>query len=326
MQRGGVAMSENPVREISLIGFGEFGGIFGSDLAAAGIRVSVFDILFSSGQSRAAMLAKAKDTNVRACDSLEESIRSVDLVISAVTCSAAAEVARNSVQHLRRGQIYLDINSVSPETKREIAQILEPSKAIFIEAAVMAPVSPQRLKVPMLLGGAAAETVAPRLRAIGLNVTPVSSRIGVASAVKMCRSVIIKGIEALTVESLFAARRYGAEKEVLASLAATYPHMGWDGTLPDYLISRVAEHGKRRAAEMREAAEMLRNIGLEPLSALATAERQDWLVQEMAERNISFLPREPFSWEQLADAIGKTSFAEEKPLAHGSTSSTDFSL
>jgi 3-hydroxyisobutyrate dehydrogenase-like beta-hydroxyacid dehydrogenase len=320
LNKSGVAMSENPVREIppvreiSLIGFGEFGGIFGSDFAASGIRVSVFDILFNSGQSRAAMLAKAKDGNVRACESLEEAIRSADLVISAVTCSAAAEVARNSVQYLGSGQIYLDINSVSPETKREIAQILGTSKAIFIEGAVMAPVSPQRLKVPMLLGGAAAETVAPGLRAIGLNVTPVSSRIGVASAVKMCRSVIIKGIEALTVESLFAARRYGAEKEVLASLAATYPHMGWDGTLPDYLISRVAEHGKRRAAEMREAAETLRNIGLEPLTALATAERQDWLVRGMAERKISIRPGEPFSWQQLADAIADAASPEKSPV------------
>jgi 3-hydroxyisobutyrate dehydrogenase-like beta-hydroxyacid dehydrogenase len=284
-------MSENPVREVALIGFGEFGGIFGSDLAAAGIRVAVFDILFNSGQSRAAMLAKAKDANVRACDGLEEAIRSADLVISAVTCSAAAEVARNSVQYLRSCQTYLDINSVSPETKCEIAQILEASKAIFVEAAVMAPVSPQRLKVPMLLGGAAAETV--------------------PSAVKMCRSVIIKGIEALAVESLFAARRYGAEKEVLASLAATYPHMGWNGALPDYLISRVAEHGKRRAAEMREAAETLRNIGLEPLTALSTAERQDWLVQEMAERKISIRAGETFSWQQLADAIAKAASDEK---------------
>jgi len=306
-------MNENPVRAVALIGFGEFGGIFASDLAASGIRVSVFDILFNSGQSRAAMLAKAKNANVRACDSLEEAIRSADLVISAVTCSAAAEVAGNSVQYLRSGQTYLDINSVSPETKREIAQILELSKATFIEAAVMAPVSPQRLKVPMLLGGTAAEAIAPRLRAIGLNVTPVSTRIGVASAVKMCRSVIIKGLEALTVESLFAARRYGAEKEVLASLAATYPHMGWDGTLPDYIVSRVAEHGKRRAAEMREAAETLKKIGLEPLTALATAERQDWLVKEMVERGISIRPGETFSWQQLADAIEDAATLEKLP-------------
>jgi 3-hydroxyisobutyrate dehydrogenase-like beta-hydroxyacid dehydrogenase len=308
-------MSGNPIRQVALIGFGEAGGIFGPDLATGGIIVAVFDVLFEGGESRAPMLAKAKATNVRPCDNLEDAIGGADLVISAVTCSAAADVARNSVPYLRRGQTYMDINSVSPETKREIAQILEPSNAIFVEAAVMAPVAPQRLKVPILLGGAEAEAAAARLRSIGMNVTAISDRIGVASAVKMCRSVIIKGIEALAVESLFAARRYGAEKEVLASLAATYPHMGWDGPLPDYVISRVAEHGRRRAAEMREVAETLRNIGLEPLTALATAERQDWLVQEMAERRISFQACEPFSWQLLADAIGKSPLAEEKPLA-----------
>src|SRR5229473_3413576 len=284
-------MGGNPVRQVAMIGFGEVGGIFGRDLAAAGIGVAVFDVLFNVAASRASMLAKAKNANVRTCDSLDEAIRGVELVISAVTCSAAADVARDSAPYLRGGQTYLDINSVSPETKREIARILESTKAIFVEAAVMAPVSPQRLKVPMLLGGAEAGPVAARLRSIGMNVTPISDRIGVASAVKMCRSVIIKGIEAL---------------------AATYPQMGWDGPLPDYLISRVAEHGRRRAAEMREAAETLRNIGLEPLTALATAERQDWLVQEMAERRITVRGGEPFSWQQLADAIEKTSFTEEK--------------
>ncbi len=326
VRKKGAVMIVNPVRQVAMIGFGEVGGIFGRDLAAAGIGVAVFDVLFNVAASRAPMLAKVKNANVRACDSMDEAIRGADLVISAVTCSAAADVARNSAPFLRGGQTYLDVNSVSPETKREIARILESTKAIFVEAAVMAPVSPQRLKVPMLLGGAEAEPVAERLRSIGMNVTPISERIGVASAVKMCRSVIIKGIEALAVESLFAARRYGAEKEVLASLAATYPHMGWDGPLPDYLISRVAEHGRRRASEMREAAETLRNIGLEPLTALATAERQDWLVQEMAERRITVRGGEPFSWKQLADAIEKTSMAEEKPLAHGSSGSTDFSL
>src|SRR6202007_596990 len=100
----------------------------------------------------------------------------------------------------------------------------------------------------MLIGGANAAAVAPRLQAIGLIVKPVSEQVGVASAIKMCRSIIIKGLEAITVESMFTARRYGAEKLVLESLAATYPEMGWTSSLPDYLISRVAEHGKRRAA------------------------------------------------------------------------------
>jgi 3-hydroxyisobutyrate dehydrogenase-like beta-hydroxyacid dehydrogenase len=177
----------------------------------------------------------------------------------------------------------------------------------------MAAVSPQRLKVPMLLGGAQAATAGERLRAIGMNVKPISDRIGVASAIKMCRSIIIKGLEAITVESMFTARRYGAEKQVLDSLAATYPDMGWSGTLPDYLISRVAEHGKRRAAEMREAAQAVADAGLEPLTALATAQRQDWLAQVIAEHALAVPKGEAFAWQKLADAIAKAASQTEEP-------------
>jgi 3-hydroxyisobutyrate dehydrogenase-like beta-hydroxyacid dehydrogenase len=259
------------------------------------------------------MLAKAKGANVRACDTLEEAVRGADLVISAVTASSAAGVAIDAAPFLRAGQIYLDINSVSPDTKLSIARSLGASPATFVEAAVMAPVAPQRIKSPMLLGGADAASAAERLGAIGMNVKPISERIGVASAIKMCRSIIIKGLEAITVESMFTARRYGAEKQVLESLAATYPGMGWDGALPDYLISRVAEHGKRRAAEMREAAQAVADAGLEPLTALATEQRQDWLAQTIAEFSLAFPKGDKFVWQELADTIAKVLSEAEEP-------------
>jgi 3-hydroxyisobutyrate dehydrogenase-like beta-hydroxyacid dehydrogenase len=306
-------MDHNPIRQIALIGFGEVGGIFGSDLAAAGLGISIFDILLNGEPARSETLAKAKNAKVRACDTLQEALQSADLIISAVTASSAAAVAGNAAPFLRAGQIYLDINSVSPETKLEIARTLNESPATFVEAAVMAAVSPQRLKVPMLLGGAHAAIVAERLQAIGMNVKPISERIGVASAIKMCRSIIIKGLEAITVESMFTAHRYGAEKQVLDSLAATYPDMGWSGTLPDYLISRVAEHGKRRAAEMREAAQAVADAGLEPLTALATAQRQDWLAQLIAEHALAVPKGEAFAWQKLADAIAKAASETEEP-------------
>jgi 3-hydroxyisobutyrate dehydrogenase-like beta-hydroxyacid dehydrogenase len=306
-------MDHNPIRQIALIGFGEVGGIFGSDLAAAGLGISIFDILLNGEPARSETLAKAKNAKVRACDTLQEALQSADLIISAVTASSAAAVAGNAAPFLRAGQIYLDINSVSPETKLEIARTLNESPATFVEAAVMAAVSPQRLKVPMLLGGAHAAIVAERLQAIGMNVKPISDRIGVASAIKMCRSIIIKGLEAITVESMFTARRYGAEKQVLDSLAATYPDMGWSGTLPDYLISRVAEHGKRRAAEMREVAQAVADAGLEPLTALATAQRQDWLAQVIAEHALAVPKGEAFAWQKLADAIAKAASETEEP-------------
>jgi 3-hydroxyisobutyrate dehydrogenase-like beta-hydroxyacid dehydrogenase len=296
-------MAPVSIQQIAIIGFGEAGGILGCDLAKQQIAVSTFDILFHSLESREAMLSKARESGVEARDNLSDCMRNAELIISAVTASFALRVAEESSPLLCDHQIFLDINSVSPGTKRAIAAHIENGKGCFIEAAVMAPVPGNRLKVPMLLGGKYAAEFAARLQAIGMNATEVSDRIGVASAIKMCRSVMIKGMEALAVECMFAARLYAAEEAVLASLAATYPQMGWQDRLPDYLISRVAEHGKRRAAEMREVAQALRDVGIDPLMAEATAERQDGLISEMASRRIDYKSETPFSWTALCDAL-----------------------
>lgn len=302
-------MASQSFRKIAIIGFGEVGGIFGRDLADRGIDVATYDILLDAPASREAMFAKARSCGVRACESAGECVRDRELIISAVTASSALQVAEECAPMFSAGQTFLDINSVSPETKARMADRFDRSAGHFVEAAVMAAVSPQRLKVPMLLGGRHAAELAPRLAAIGMNGKAMSEKIGVASATKMCRSVIIKGLEALVVESMFAARRYGAEDTVLASLAATYPDMGWQKNLPDYLISRVVEHGRRRAAEMREAAQAVSDVGLEPHMASATAARQDWLVDEIAAKGISPQAAEDFSWRALADAIAGTAKA-----------------
>jgi len=210
-------------------------------------------------------------------------------------------VAQACAPALRAGQLFLDINSVSPATKRGNAAIVERAGADYVEAAVMAPVPPQRLAVAMLLGGRRAEELAAALRGLGMNATAIAAEVGIASAVKMCRSILIKGLEALTLESLLAARHFGVETQVLASLERTFPSMGWTGALPDYLVSRVAEHGRRRAAEMREVARTLEDAGFEPLMAAATARRHDALVEAMARAQLEYA--EPFSWRALADAL-----------------------
>jgi 3-hydroxyisobutyrate dehydrogenase-like beta-hydroxyacid dehydrogenase len=305
-------MASETIQRIAIIGFGEAGGILGNDLAARGLDVSTFDILFHSKESRDVMLAKARESKVHAAENLSDCVREAELVISAVTASSALDVAKDASRLLRSGQVFLDINSVSPGTKRKMADYFEKTDAHFVEAAVMAAVPPQRLKVPMLLGGIHAAALAARMTAIGMNASVASDRIGAASALKMCRSVVIKGLEALAVESMFAARRYGAEDAVLASLAATFPEMGWNDKLPDYLVSRVAEHGKRRAAEMREAAQALRDVGIEPLMAEATAERQDSLVREIAGQYSGSRSENKFSWRELADALDKAARASKK--------------
>ena len=298
--------SQKTISRIAIIGFGEVGGIFGADFAGQGIAVSVFDILLASEPDRQQMLSKARSFGVKAEESLRDCVRDADLVISAVTASSTLEVAQNAAPALHPEQIFLDINSVSPDTKRKSSACIEDSgksSARFVEAAVMAAVPAKRLRVPMLLGGRHALAASESLRSVGMNTTVLSDQIGVASAVKMCRSVMIKGLEALAVECLFAARQYGAEDAVLESLAATYPGMGWDDRLPDYLIIRVAEHGQRRAAELREVAQTLQEVDVEPTMALAAALRQEQLVREIVESRFPVKGTDPFSWRLLADAL-----------------------
>lgn len=290
---------------ISLIGFGEAGGILGGDLAALHApQVASFDILFDNPARKGAILAKAERAGVRAAPSLAEALDGADLVISAVTASASREVARSAARLLKPGQIFFEINSVSPQTRRDNCRVIENAGADYVEAAVMAPVPPQRLKVPMLLGGKRAGEVAQALSHLGFNATAVATEVGVAAAIKMCRSIMVKGLEALTLECMLVARRYGAEEAVLKSLHATYPSMGWSGALPDYLISRVAEHGRRRSEEMLEVVQTLLDADLEPTMARATASVQAWLPQAMEQAELTY-EGEGFSWRRLADALAQ---------------------
>ncbi len=295
-----------PSSAIAFIGFGEAGAILGEELARRGCSVRAYDILLDDAADAARMRHRIELAGADSAPTLAAALRGAKLVIPAVTATSASQVARDCTALLAPGQVYMDINSVAPGNKRESAQHIEERGAHYLDAAVMAPVPPKRLAVPMLLGGGKAAELAPALNALGFATRAVSGEVGVASAIKMCRSVMIKGIEALTVECLLAARHYGAEQAVLQSLAATFPSMGWDDAQPDYLVSRVAEHGRRRAAEMREVPATVRGAGIEPHMALAPAARQDALVDDMQAAGITYDPARDFSWRELADALHRT--------------------
>ena len=291
------------VEAIGLIGFGEAGGILAQDLVAQGIAVQVYDRLLDEPAGHSAMEAKAHKSGVRLCTSVASAVDGVPLVISAVTAGSALEVARTAAAAMQRGQLFMDINSVAPGTKQAAAEEISTSGAGYIDAAVMAPVPPKRLQTPILLGGREATALSVELNALGFATRVVSGEIGVASAIKMCRSVMIKGLEALTTESLRTARHYGAEAEVLESLHKSFPSMGWDGELPNYLISRVAEHGRRRSEEMEEVAETVRTAGIEPNMSEAIVKTQRGLVDAMAEHRLRYAELEPFEWPNLTDRL-----------------------
>ena len=267
---------------VAFIGVGEAGQTFARGLHEEGVRdIRLYDILFDAPHSslRATASAIAKELDgVRLCASHVEAVRGASLVFLAVTAASSLDAARACLPGLGADALLLDINSVSPQRKRETAALLDAGGggARYVDVAVMAAVARPRHKVPLLIGGPGGEAFAALLPRLGMQGEFVSAEVGEASAVKMCRSIMIKGIEALTVECMLTATRFGVQQRVLASLAETFPSLDWPH-ISGYMIERVVSHGRRRAEEMREVAETVRGTGLAPLMASATAERQAWM-------------------------------------------------
>lgn len=251
---------------IALIGFGEAGSTF-ARAAGWGAGAWAYDI-------RADRMAVAKDLGVSCADSAMDALAGAELVLSLVTADQSLPVADAYADYAMRGALWCDMNSVAPETKRATAAIVEGAGARYVDVAVLAPVEPARMTVPLLLSGAAADDAAVALAAAGFtNIRVVGAEVGRASAIKMIRSVMVKGIEALTAEMMLAATRAGVADEVLASLDASERSQPWSARAA-YNIERMATHGLRRAAEMEESAKTLSALGVEPLMTTGTVQRQ----------------------------------------------------
>ena len=288
---------------LGLIGYGEVGKIFSAGLKAQpGVAaVGAWDLKFARADTRAAERAHAAAAGVQAHDSAAALCAASALVISAVTASSTLAVAEEAARHIRPGTLFLDLNSASPGTKRQCAALIDGAGALYVEAGVITSVPPCGIRVPMLLGGAQAAALAARLNGWGMDARAVSEQLGVASAIKMCRSVMIKGLEALVVESYAAARAYGVEEHVLPTLQETFPSIDW-AAQGAYFFQRVAQHGQRRAEEMRESARTVREAGFEPLMTTAIADKQQW-VAEQARAGVFDGVEQGARWQDWADAL-----------------------
>jgi 3-hydroxyisobutyrate dehydrogenase-like beta-hydroxyacid dehydrogenase len=259
---------------IALIGFGEVGRRFADDmLGHPALALSTYDILREHGAKRSGYERAASERKVEARESARAACDGAHLVVSAVTAANTEKVAAEAAAFLKSGQIFFDINSAAPGTKQRASAHLEKAGADYVEGAVMAPVKKPGIRVPILAGGKRAEETAERLNALGFNIKAISPEIGHASATKLCRSIIIKGLEALLVDCAKASAHAGVQENVFASLHETFPSIDWRALAED-MKERVATHGIRRSEEMREAGEMLADFGFDPELALAVANAQ----------------------------------------------------
>jgi 3-hydroxyisobutyrate dehydrogenase-like beta-hydroxyacid dehydrogenase len=301
------AISTNPKHwNIGLVGYGEVGRILAEDLRKQDVKVATYDIKLRSDQAGGALREHASAHGVALTASHADLAAQADFIVSAVTASQAVPVAQACAPAVKQGAWFLDFNSSSPGAKQRAAAQIDGGGGRYVEGAVMTSIPPYRIKVPLLLGGAGAEALAPLVIELGFDAKVASKELGVASAVKMCRSVVIKGMEAMVIEAFTTARAYGVEDAVLASLKETFPGIDWEKQ-GAYFFQRVIEHGRRRSEEVREVAETVREIGLTPWSAQGTAERQAW-VADLADQGL-FGPKggEKFArsrdWRIEADRI-----------------------
>jgi 3-hydroxyisobutyrate dehydrogenase len=287
---------------IGFIGFGEAGFTIGNGLRSAGLEQLVaYDIATDSADRGPLIQERARKAGARLVDSPAELAGSCDLLMSTVTSSSALDAARQHAPFLTPRHVYADLNSVSPALKCDIDGTVTARGAAFVEVAVMAPVSPYGHAVPMLLGGPAAHRFVDLMAPFGMRMQVLeSSRVGSAAAVKMCRSIVVKGIEALLCECVLGATQYDADGHVFASLNETWPGIDWK-SLADYTMGRLVVHGERRAREMEEVAETLRAIGVDPIMAEATARRHEWSAAQNLKAQ--FGPYGPRTYQDVIDVL-----------------------
>ena len=287
---------------VGFIGFGEAGSTIAAGLRSAGLdRLFAYDIKTHDAAFGPRIAERAAAAQTTLVESPEALAAACDIILSTVTSSSSLDAAKQTVAFLTPRHTYADLNSVSPALKQEIDRVISATGASFVEVAVMAPVQPYGHTVPMLLGGAGAAAFAQTMTPFGMRMDVLEgAKVGSAAAVKMCRSIVVKGIEALLFECVMAATKFDADGLVFASLTETWPGIDWK-KLADYTSGRVVVHGERRAREMEEVAETLRAIGIDPIMAEATARRQDWSAQ--MDLRAHFGPDGPKTYQEVVEVI-----------------------
>lgn len=269
------------MERLATMGFGEAARAFVSGWAAAGSldrhgAVSAYDIKMADPGERKRLLDAAAELSVECADTVPTALHGCQAVFSLVTADRALEAADMAARWLSPRAFYFDCNSCSPKTKIKAARGIEGVGARYVDVAIMAPVHPKLHRTPLLLSGPYADEADAFLLALDMDAKVAGAEVGQASSIKMLRSVMIKGLEALTAECILAARCAGVERQVLASLQASDPGIDWTARSA-YNLERMMVHGARRGAEMREAAATLRELGLPDRMALASAAWQDEL-------------------------------------------------
>lgn len=260
---------------IGFIGFGEVGSAMAGGFTEQDLVTRAYDIKVHEPGEGEALRKRAAASGTIICETPAELPHPCDVLFSAVVTANTLDAGTAVAPFLREGQFFVDLNSVAPAVKREVQKAVEAQGARYVDAGVMAAVPTPRHGVRMLLAGPAAVDFCTLMAPWGMDLEVLSRTVGDAAATKLFQSILIKGTEALLLECLMAATREGVERHVLESMSRITPGMDWVARA-NYMLSRTAKHGTRRAAEMDEAVRTLQDMDIEPMVTRGIAERLHW--------------------------------------------------
>jgi 3-hydroxyisobutyrate dehydrogenase-like beta-hydroxyacid dehydrogenase len=240
---------------VTVLGLGEAGSRLSADLAAAGADVRGYDPAPAAGTG----VADRRPDPVSA-------VAGSDVVLNVTAAAVALESARAALPGLAPDTIYADLNTGSPELKRALAELVAGAAVRFADVALLGPVPARGLQTPALAAGPGAADFAGRMTPLGMSVEVVSETPGDAAALKLLRSVFMKGLAAAALESLGAAEAAGHAAWLEAEIAEVI-----GAPLLERLLTGSRLHAGRRADEMTAATELLTELGIEPRITSASA-------------------------------------------------------
>lgn len=264
---------------LGLIGYGEAGYYLTSEFTEGTVSVYAYDVVATQGGDRADLIrGRAAENNVTLVGSMEELFAKSEIVFCLTSAGSAVPIAGSVKEFLTDGKVYIDLNSTSPQTKVEVGEALEGAAGTYVEGAVMSAVPAKKTQVPINICGPGSGEIADRLNATGMNVHSHEGEIGSASALKMFKSVLSKGMIALITETVFCTEKYGLTEMVLHDLINTINMMSFDGFC-NYVVTQASVHHARLAREMDEAVKTLESIGENSIMTSAVKAKFEWMTE-----------------------------------------------
>lgn len=269
------------------------------------ISISVFDIKFDDKEFSESLMLRAKEQGVTVQEDLRSLVVNNDIILSIVTGEAAIHVVRECLPFLEKGKVFVDMNTLSPRKKMLMGEMIEKKGGSFVEVAILGAIASYGFKSPMLVCGERADQFVDLLANMSFNVTFLSNEIGKASYMKMLRSVFAKGVEALLLEMLVAAKRCDLVEPLMGAIVE---HM--DGSsfydIANTWLTTNAIHAERRTEEMEHVIETLNELNMKPIMAEATRDRLRTSVQSGLKD--FFKGEKPCDYREVIDALEQLKF------------------